>query len=114
MKKLFFIFAAVTEVDVIYIDYGNRERVKSCKLRVLPDHLTLLPAQAICCALAEVGHLGKNQRALDFNWPLDVTASTIYLGQVMQKRVLSHMRTTKVQISLRILAVWSAPLLFAA
>ena len=47
-------FSAVTEVDVIFIDYGNRERVKANKLRVLPDHLTLLPAQAICCALAEV------------------------------------------------------------
>ena len=39
---------------MIFIDYGNRERVKANKLRVLPDHLTLLPAQAICCALAEV------------------------------------------------------------
>ena len=36
------------------------------------------------------------------------------LGHVMRKRVLCHMRTTKVQISLRIRAVWSAPLLFAA
>ena len=31
-----------------------------------------------------------------------------------QKTCLCHMRTTKVQISLRIHAVWSAPLLFAA
>ena len=38
----------------------------------------------------------------------------LHLGQVMQKRVLCHMRTTKAQISLRIRAVWSAPLLFAA
>ena len=37
-----------------------------------------------------------------------------HTGQVMQKCVLCHMRTTKVQISLRIHAVWSAPLLFAA
>ena len=36
------------------------------------------------------------------------------LGQVMRKCVLYRMRTTKVQISLRICAVWSAPLLFAA
>ena len=36
------------------------------------------------------------------------------MGQVMRKRVLCYMRTTKVQISLRIRAVWSAPLLFAA
>ena len=32
----------------------------------------------------------------------------------MRKHVLCHMRTTKVQISLRIRAVWSAPLLFTA
>ena len=36
------------------------------------------------------------------------------LDQVMRKHVLCHMRTTKVQISLRIRAVWSAPLLFTA
>ena len=36
------------------------------------------------------------------------------MGQVMRKCVLSHMQTTKVQINLRIRAVWSAPLLFAA
>ena len=35
------------------------------------------------------------------------------LCQVMQKRVLCYMRTIKAQISLRIRAVWSAPLLFA-
>ena len=38
----------------------------------------------------------------------------VYLCQVMRKRVLCHMWTTKVQITLRIRAVWSAPLLFAA
>ena len=31
-----------------------------------------------------------------------------------EKTCLCHMRTTKAQISLRIRAVWSAPLLFAA
>ena len=36
------------------------------------------------------------------------------MGHVMRKCVLCHMQTTKVQISLRIRAVWSAPLLFAA
>ena len=34
-----------------------------------------------------------------------------YMGQVMRKGVLCHMRTTKVQISLRIRAVWTTPLL---
>ena len=37
-----------------------------------------------------------------------------YLSEAMRKCVLCYMRTTKVQISLRIRAVWSAPLLFAA
>ena len=37
-----------------------------------------------------------------------------YLSLIMRKPVLCHMRTTKVQISLRIHAVWSAPLLFTA
>ena len=36
------------------------------------------------------------------------------LSRAMRRCVLCHMRTTKVQISLRIRAVWSAPLLFAA
>ena len=35
------------------------------------------------------------------------------MGQVMRKRVLWHMRTTKAQISLCIFTVWSAPMLFA-
>ena len=39
---------------------------------------------------------------------------SIDLGQVMGKRVLCHMQTTKAQISLCIRTVWSAPLLFAA
>ena len=40
--------------------------------------------------------------------------SLINMSRAMRKRVLCHMRTAKVQISLRIRAVWSAPLLFAA
>ena len=45
---------------------------------------------------------------------LYVCSGQYQMGQVMQKRVLCHMGTTKVQISLCIRAVWSAPLLFAA
>ena len=35
------------------------------------------------------------------------------LGRAMQKRVFEHSRTTKAQISLRIRAVWSGPLVSA-
>ena len=38
----------------------------------------------------------------------------LFLSLIMRKPVLCHMRTTKVQISLRIHAVWSAPLVYAA
>ncbi|XP_052780968.1 uncharacterized protein LOC128217691 isoform X2 [Mya arenaria] len=44
----------VSEVDVLYVDYGNRERLRVTALRPLPGMFTLLPTQAICCALAEV------------------------------------------------------------
>ena len=37
-----------------------------------------------------------------------------HMSRAMIKRVLCHMRTTKAQISLRIHAVWSAPLFLAA
>ena len=40
--------------------------------------------------------------------------SLLHMGQVMRKRVVCHMRTTKAQITLRIRAIWSASLLFAA
>ena len=40
--------------------------------------------------------------------------NNIKMSRAMKKRVLCHMRTTKAQISLRIRAVWSAPLLFTA
>ena len=39
--------------------------------------------------------------------------NSLQMGQAMQKRILCHMQTTKVQISLRIRAVWLAPLLLA-
>ena len=39
---------------------------------------------------------------------------TKHMSHVMRKPCLCHMLTTKAQISLRIRAVWSAPLLFAA
>ena len=42
------------------------------------------------------------------------TVGQLYVSRAMKKCVLRHMRTTKAQISLRIRAVWSAPLLFAA
>ena len=38
----------------------------------------------------------------------------LHMSQAMGKCVLHYMRTTKAQISLRMRAVWSAPLLFAA
>ena len=38
----------------------------------------------------------------------------VYFEQRHEKTCLCHMRITKVQISLPICAVWSAPLLFAA
>ena len=41
-------------------------------------------------------------------------ASRMNMSRAMRKCVLCHMRTTKAQISVRIRAVWSAPLLFAA
>ena len=43
---------------------------------------------------------------------LSAILSKIELSRVMRKCVLFNMRTTKAQISLRICAVWSAPLLF--
>ena len=67
--------------------------------------------------LVGLSRVGKKSLFLFF--PL-ITAPNIcdlfwvYMGQVMRKCVLIHMRTTKVQFSLRICAVWSAPLLFTA
>lgn len=51
-----FVEKHATEVDVLYVDYGNRERVKVTQLRTLPENFKTLPAQAICCALAEVNN----------------------------------------------------------
>ena len=42
----------------------------------------------------------------------EASFSSIYMSRAMRKCVLCHMRTTKAQISLRIHAVWSVPLLF--
>nr|XP_006820502.1 PREDICTED: uncharacterized protein LOC102809228 [Saccoglossus kowalevskii] len=43
-----------TEVDVLYIDYGNKERLLLKRLRVLQEEFTKLPSQAVCCCLAQV------------------------------------------------------------
>ncbi|KAL4226350.1 piRNA metabolic process [Mactra antiquata] len=46
--------STVSEVDVFFLDYGNRERVKIKDTRLLPQQFMVLPSQAICCALAEI------------------------------------------------------------
>ena len=55
----------------------------------------------------DLGTLDSGERSLPFGL-------LVRMSQAMRKCVLYHMQTTKVQISLRIGAVWSAPLLFAA
>ena len=46
--------------------------------------------------------------------PANWSVFTLYMSLVMRSPVLCHMRTTKAHINLRIGAVWSEPLLFAA
>ena len=60
------------------------------------------PAMVIVVVSISVTCIGA--RIMDF----------LYMSQAMRNCVLCHMRTTKAQISLRIRAVSSAPLLFAA
>ena len=43
-----------------------------------------------------------------------VNKQEVFNGPHHEKTCLCHMRTTKVQVSLHICTVWSAPLLFAA
>ena len=45
---------------------------------------------------------------------MKIEKKTMKMNNIMRKPVYDIMRTTKAQISLRICAVWSAPLLFAA
>ena len=47
-------------------------------------------------------------------WSTSACICQLQMSRAMRKCVFCHMRTTKAQISLRIRAVWSAPLLFAA
>lgn len=46
-------------VDVIYVDYGNRERIPVSRLRPLHPRFMTDPAQAVCCRLARVKPSGK-------------------------------------------------------
>ena len=64
-------------------------------------------------------HLSSQGMLTNAQWQQDIwqdehTLSIFNMSRAMRKCVLCHMRTTKAQISLRIRAVWSAPLLFAA
>lgn len=54
LSLLFLTDVYVSHVDVLFVDYGNREKVKVSNLRALPQEFMRLPSQAICCALAEV------------------------------------------------------------
>ncbi|XP_061195891.1 RING finger protein 17-like isoform X2 [Saccostrea echinata] len=42
------------QVDVFYVDFGNRERVHYSRLRILLDEFLILPAQAVKCRLVDV------------------------------------------------------------
>ncbi|XP_070558426.1 uncharacterized protein [Ptychodera flava] len=46
--------SSTTEVDLLYVDYGNRERLPLTRLRTLNEQFTKLPCQAVCCCLAQV------------------------------------------------------------
>ncbi|XP_022081095.1 uncharacterized protein LOC110974069 isoform X2 [Acanthaster planci] len=71
-------------VDVIYVDYGNCERLSLSRVRVLDPAFTQLPAQAVCCSLAKVkppvprSAWGKNQT--DF-------FKTLVLGKKVQAAI---------------------------
>jgi len=44
----------IDEVEVFYIDFGNKEFKHPSSLQPLPEQFAKLPAQAIPCALNEV------------------------------------------------------------
>ncbi|XP_069142431.1 tudor domain-containing protein 1-like [Argopecten irradians] len=46
-------------VEILYVDYGNREEGSSAHLRELPEKFTTLPTQAVQCALAKVAPMNK-------------------------------------------------------
>ena len=56
-----------TEVTVLYIDFGNQERLPLSSLRPLPAELAYLPSQAFPCALSKV-----------FNWKV-IASSYVWL-----------------------------------
>ncbi|XP_071507169.1 uncharacterized protein [Diadema antillarum] len=41
-------------VDIIYMDYGNRERIPNSRLRPLHPRFMKIPAKAVCCRLSKV------------------------------------------------------------
>ncbi|XP_035676031.1 uncharacterized protein LOC118415482 [Branchiostoma floridae] len=43
-----------TDVDILYVDYGNRERLSMSRVKKLHEQFTYLPCQALCCGLAKV------------------------------------------------------------
>ncbi|XP_019647103.1 PREDICTED: LOW QUALITY PROTEIN: uncharacterized protein LOC109487527 [Branchiostoma belcheri] len=42
------------DVDILYVDYGNRERLSMSRIKELHQQFTRLPCQALCCGLAKV------------------------------------------------------------
>ena len=61
-----------------------------------------------------ISELGNQGQQLTITPRTKLNCYEKQVSRAMRKCVLCHMRTTKAQVSLRISAVWSAPLLFAA
>nr|XP_015803741.2 tudor domain-containing 6 isoform X1 [Nothobranchius furzeri] len=72
-----------TQVTVFFVDYGNKEVVDMCKIRILPPELKTLPQLALKCSLD--GVMPKNekwsQNALDF-----------FIQAVAEKEVNVHVK----------------------
>lgn len=54
-------------VEVMYIDYGNKERVPLTRLRQIPEKFLEVPALAISCSLVNI----KPPGGLSKDWPKD-------------------------------------------
>ncbi|XP_056016210.1 RING finger protein 17-like isoform X2 [Ostrea edulis] len=82
------------QVDVVYVDFGNRERVHYSRLRVLLDEFLILPAQAVKCKLVDVAPKDSSKTWSEnakqwWSEKVNLSKFTVKIAEVTENKVYS-------------------------
>ncbi|XP_032232054.2 uncharacterized protein LOC5507515 isoform X2 [Nematostella vectensis] len=82
-------------VEVLCVDDGNREKLPLSRLRPLPDAFTVLPCQAVCCALSGIQPIRSPEKTQKSNSVWDGPAINWLKNKVFGNTLIAYLSTTK-------------------